>query len=72
MTLRIGAVASWPPNSAMCRSRPFSASGARRKHGVRPHRLDTHMVSNDPDFETKAADVIGLYLDPVLRKNLVC
>ncbi|HDR9173047.1 TPA: hypothetical protein QDB23_000233 [Burkholderia vietnamiensis] len=27
-----------------------------RKHGVRPHRLDTHMVSNDPDFETKAAD----------------
>ena len=35
-----------------------------RKHGVRPHRLDTHMVSNDPDFETKAADVIGLYLDP--------
>ena len=33
-----------------------------RKHGVRPHRLDTHMVSNDPDFETKAAD--GLYLNP--------
>ncbi len=26
-----------------------------RKHGVRPHRLDTHMVSNDPDFEAKAA-----------------
>ena len=35
-----------------------------RKHGVRPHRLERHMVSNDPDFETKAADVIGLYLDP--------
>lgn len=35
-----------------------------RKHGVRPHRLDTHMVSNDPDFEAKAADVIGLYLNP--------
>jgi len=35
-----------------------------RKHGVRPQRLDRHMVSNDPDFETKAADVIGLYLNP--------
>jgi hypothetical protein len=31
-----------------------------RKHGVRPHRLDTHMVSNDLDFQTKAGDVIGL------------
>ncbi|MCW8226568.1 IS630 family transposase, partial [Verminephrobacter eiseniae] len=31
-----------------------------RKHNVRPQRLDRHMVSNDPDFETKAADVIGL------------
>jgi hypothetical protein len=29
-----------------------------RKHGVRPHRLERHMISNDPDFETKAADVI--------------
>lgn len=35
-----------------------------RKHEIRPHRLQRHMVSNDPDFETKAADVIGLYLNP--------
>jgi len=35
-----------------------------RKHDIRPHRLDRHMVSNDPAFETKAADVIGLYLKP--------
>lgn len=35
-----------------------------RKHGLQPHRLERHMVSNDPDFETKAADVIGLYIDP--------
>lgn len=33
-----------------------------RKHGVRPHRLERHMIPNDPNFETKAADVIGLYL----------
>lgn len=43
-----------------------------RKHGVRPHRLDTHMVSNDPDFETKAADVIGLYLQPPAHAAVFC
>ena len=43
-----------------------------RKNGVRPHRLDTHMVSNDPDFETKAADVIGLYLDPPAHAAVFC
>ena len=26
------------------------------------HRLERYMASDDPDFETKAADVIGLYL----------
>src|SRR3954453_2453690 len=30
--------------------------------GIKPHRLERYMASNDPDFETKAADVIGLYL----------
>lgn len=34
------------------------------KHGIRPHRVERYMSSNDPDFETKAADVIGLYLHP--------
>lgn len=34
------------------------------KHGIKPHRLEGHLTSNDPDFETKAADVIGLYLNP--------
>jgi transposase len=29
---------------------------------VRPHRLERYMASDDPDFEAKAADVIGLYL----------
>lgn len=34
------------------------------KHGIKPHRLEGYLMSNDPDFETKAADVIGLYLNP--------
>jgi len=35
-----------------------------RKAGLQPHRLRRYMASNDPDFETKAADVIGLYRKP--------
>lgn len=34
------------------------------KHGIKPHRLEGYITSNDPDFETKAADVIGWYLNP--------
>ena len=43
-----------------------------RKHGIRPHRLRRHMVSNDPDFELKAADVIGLYLNPPAHAAVFC
>ena len=35
-----------------------------RRAGLKPHRLEHYVVSDDPDFETKAADVIGLYLTP--------
>lgn len=34
------------------------------KHGIKPHLLERYLTSQDPDFETKAADVIGLYLNP--------
>src|SRR5450432_14371 len=39
---------------------------------VRPHRLERYMVSDDPDFETKAADVIGLYLTPPQHAAVFC
>lgn len=32
--------------------------------GIQPHRIERYMLSNDPDFESKAADVIGLYVNP--------
>src|SRR5262245_13024333 len=32
--------------------------------GLQPHRFERYMRSDDPDFEPKAADVIGLYLNP--------
>jgi transposase len=35
-----------------------------QRAGLKPHRLDRYLASDDPDFETKAADIIGLYLAP--------
>lgn len=35
-----------------------------QRAGLKPHRLDRYVTSDDPDFERKAADVIGLYLNP--------
>ncbi len=39
---------------------------------VRPHRMERYMASDDPDFETKAADVIGLYLAPPQHAAVFC
>jgi transposase len=43
-----------------------------RTAGLRPHRLERYMASNDPDFERKAADVIGLYLHPPQHAAVFC
>jgi transposase len=37
---------------------------AWRRAGLQPHRFERYMLSDDPDFERKAADVIGLYVNP--------
>lgn len=42
------------------------------KHGIKPHRLEGYLASNDPDFEAKAADVIGLYLNPPQHAAVFC
>ena len=39
---------------------------------LQPHRLERYMRSTDPDFETKAADVIGLYLEPPQHAVVFC
>jgi hypothetical protein len=33
-----------------------------RDHNLKPWKLDTFKVSNDPRFEEKLVDVVGLYL----------
>src|SRR5437870_2847931 len=39
---------------------------------LKPHRLERYMASNDPDFEKKAADIIGLYLHPPQHAAVFC
>jgi transposase len=35
-----------------------------KAHGLKPHRVKSFKVSNDPKFEEKLIDVVGLYLSP--------
>ena len=35
-----------------------------RAHGLKPHLIRSFKLSNDPRFEEKLRDVVGLYLDP--------
>ena len=39
---------------------------------LRPHRLERYLASDDPDFETKAEDIIGLYLNPPQHAAVFC
>lgn len=43
-----------------------------KKHGIQPYRLERYMASNDPAFEEKAADVLGLYLHPPQHALVLC
>ena len=38
-----------------------------RANRLKPWRVDGFKVSNDPDFEAKVVDVVGLYIDPPQR-----
>lgn len=39
---------------------------------LKPHRLERYVASDDPDFERKAADIIGLYLQPPQHAAVFC
>ena len=40
--------------------------------GLKPHRVDTFKLSNDPRFEEKLVDVVGLYLNPPEKAIVLC
>jgi transposase len=43
-----------------------------QRAGLRPHRLERYLASDDPEFERKAADVIGLYVNPPQHAAVFC
>ena len=43
-----------------------------KEAGLKPHRLERYMASDDPDFESKAADIIGLYMNPPRHAAVFC
>lgn len=43
-----------------------------RRNDLKPHLVWTFKISNDPKFEEKFWDVIGLYLDPTDKALLLC
>src|SRR5258708_24178072 len=40
--------------------------------GLKPHRLERYMPSDDPEFETQAADILGRYLRPPHPAAVFC
>src|SRR6266566_2192851 len=43
-----------------------------KEAGLKPHRLERYLASDDPEFESKTADIIGLYLRPPQHAAVFC
>jgi transposase len=46
--------------------------GVWQRYDVQPHRVERFKLSNDPKFEEKVRDVVGLYIDPPDRALVLC
>jgi transposase len=46
--------------------------GVWQRYDVPPHRVERFKLSNDPKFEEKVRDVVGLYGDPPDRALVLC
>ena len=51
---------------------PDSVHRIWQANDIKPHLIETFKLSNDPNFEQKFWDVIGLYLDPPERALVLC
>lgn len=43
-----------------------------QRYEIQPHRVEKFKISNDPNFEEKVRDVVGLYLNPPDRALVLC
>jgi transposase len=57
---------------AMKLSNHMLVARAWKRANLKPHRMARYMASNDPNFESKAADVIGLYVNPPQHAVVFC
>jgi transposase len=51
---------------------PSSVGRIWAEAGLKPHLVRTFKVSNDPQFEEKVTDIVGLYLNPPDRALVLC
>ena len=51
---------------------PSSVGRIWAEAGLKPHLTKSFKVSNDPAFEEKVTDIVGLYLDPPERAVVLC
>ena len=64
----------WSTRS-MAEASGMSATTVRRiwkAFELKPHRVDTFKLSNDPQFIEKVRDIVGLYLNPPERALVLC
>lgn len=50
----------------------MSVHRAWQRYDLQPHRVEKFKLSNDPNFEAKVRDVVGLYLNPPDRALVLC
>lgn len=59
----------------MAKSQGISPTAVRRiwkAHGLKPHILQRFKLSNDPNFDEKVRDIVGLYLKPPDKALVLC
>jgi transposase len=64
----------WSVRSMAKHAKVSTATVARlwQANDIKPHRTRTFKLSNDPHFEEKFWDVIGLYLEPPQKALVLC
>jgi transposase len=67
-------VTQWSSRTMAARHGVSQSSVTRlwRRHGLQPHRVDAYVASPDPEFEAKAAAILGLYLNPPAHAVVLC
>ncbi len=66
---RTGACARWRRRSALAHT---SVQRIWQEAGLKPHLVRTFKISNDPQFEEKVIDVVGLYMNPPDKALVLC